>query len=321
MPEKGKKHCDFKLCELTGSKGSDPRVRLGRTREAAAGRPADGRAQLLMREAGLPVPFLVCLYFSAGFGAEMVSRFQLNRKDRPWKNRLEYCKQGAGILAQARPPQVERGMEGVTVSCEGTEYFPPRKGSSQGRGELYREVGFYNINWQANMIHGADRAPACARLCSTDREPVTFNDGCVDMYRMKLRSFLKNPGPRFQTDKRRDMTLQYSGKPGQGIFFQWDGESRFAFSPSGDAFHINVRKVLNIPVVLGHFFDAGVTGNPDNGCPVSFGFCGDTPLERHHVRQRVLQNVRGELDAALNATEAEMIAAGLPCACDASCAR
>jgi len=203
----------------------------------------------------------------------------------------------------------------VSVSCEGEEYFPPRKGDSDGDASQYREVGFYNINWQANTMHGADRAPACARLCSTDREPVTFNDGCVDMYRMKFRSFLKNPGPRFQTDKKRDMTLQFSGKPGQGIFFQWDGEARFAFSPTGESFNIHVRRVLNIPVVLGHFFDAKVTGDPDNGRPASFGFCGDTRQEQEQVRKRLLQNVRGELDAALNATISEMKKAGLP-ACD-----
>jgi len=304
MPEAGKEHCDFKLCELTGRKGRDPRVQL------------DGRSQMLMTEAALPVPFLVCLYFSAGFGAEVVSRFQLNRKDRPWKNRLEYVKQGAGIVTQARPPQLGNRMEGVSVRCEGQEYFPPRKGGSEGHGERYREVGFYNINWQANMIHGADRAPACTRLCGT-REPVTFNDGCVDMYRMRFRSFLKNPGTKFQTDKRRDMTLRHVGRPGQGVFFQWDGEARFAFSPSGEAFSIHVRKVLNIPVVLGHGFDPKITGDPDNGRPASFAFCGDSPLERQRVRQRMLENVRGELDAALNATKGEMKAAGLPCAGDA----
>jgi diacylglycerol kinase family enzyme len=305
MPEQGKDRCDFKLCELTGNKGIDPRVQV------------DGESKLLMTEAGLPVPFLVCLYFSAGFGAEMVSRFQLNRKDRPWKNRLEYVKQAFGIMLQTRPAQVGNRLEGVEVECDGEQYFPPKKSDwygndKGGNNELYREVGFYNINWQAHMIHGADRAPACTRLCSV-REPVTFNDGHVDMYRMKFRSFLKNPGPRFQVDKKRDMKLRFGGKPGQGLFFQWDGEARFAFSTSGKPFNIYVRKVLSIPVVLGHFFDPTITGDPDNGRPVSFQFHGETPQEREQVRRRVLQSVRGELDRELNATRAEMQAAGLPC--------
>jgi len=293
LPEEGADKCNFKLCELTGKKGMDPRVQV------------DGKPQLLMKEAGLPVPFIVCLYFSVGFGAEIVSRFQMNRRDRPWKNKLEYFKQGLGIVTQSRPPQVGSRLMGVEVDCEGGGYFPPQRGGDNDKGRLYREVGFYNINWQANMVHGADRAPACARLCST-REPVMFNDGRVDMYRMKFRSLVKNPGLKFQTDKREDMTLTYRGHAGQGIFFQWDGEARFAFSSTGQPIHIHIRRVLNVPVVLGPWFDPKVTGDPDNGQPVRFHFCGSTHAAREQVRQRILKSVRGELDSELNATQDEI---------------
>merc|ERR1712093_788993 len=96
------------------------------------------------------------------------------------------------------------------------------------------------------------------------RAPAKFNDGRLDMLRMKFRSVLKNPGVNFQTDKKKDMTLNFEGDQGKGIFFQWDGESRFAFSPTGDSFNIHIRKVLNIPVVLGPFFDEKLSGDPDN---------------------------------------------------------
>ena len=68
---------------------------------------------------------------------------------------------------------------------------------------------------------------------------------------MKIRSWLKNPSARFQTDKREKMTLTFEGEKGKGIFFQWDGEARFALSLTGEPFHIDIRKVLNVPVVLG----------------------------------------------------------------------
>jgi len=242
----------------------------------------------------------------------------LNRHSTPLANRFEYIRQALGIILEPTPPQLCARLDGVDIDCEGEQYFPPRKHSGN-RGRRYREVGFYNINWQANRFHGADRAPACTRLCaSSAREPVAFNDGCVDMYRMKFRSFFKNPGFHHQTDKKRDMTLRFDGKQGQGLFFQWDGEARFAFSPSGDPFTIHVRKILNIPVVIGHFFEEKIAGDPNNSRDVAFGFHGATPEERGRGVHRVLQSVRGELDSALNATKAEMRQAGLPC--EAPCA-
>lgn len=102
------------------------------------------------------------------------------------------------------------------------------------------------------------------------------------------------------------MLLKYSGKKGQGVFFQWDGEARFAFSPTGDEFHIFIRKVMTVPVVLGPYHDKRLTGNVIDGQPVEFGFFGDSDEEKEKVRRRVLQSVRGELDSELNATREEI---------------
>jgi len=292
MPTKGQESCDFKLAELTGKRGTCPNEKI------------DGQKVLQLKEAGKPIPFFVCLYFSAGFGAYMTARFQLNRHKTPITNRCEYVRQAMAIIAESTPPQLQLRLNGVEIDCEGKPYFPPRRErGTRGRG--YREVGFYNINWQAHAMHGANRAPLPARLCSS-REPVMFNDGMVDMFRWKFKSLAKNPGLRVQTDKKRDMLLKYSGKQGQGVFFQWDGEARFAFSPTGDEFHIFIRKVMTIPVVLGPYHDKRLTGNVIDGQPVEFGFFGDSDDEKEKVRRRVLQSVRGELDSELNATREEI---------------
>jgi len=300
VPEEGKEACDFKVCELTGPRGINPKVKV------------DGKQQLLMKEPGTPVPLFLCLYFSAGFAAYMTARFQMNRRKGPISNKLEYARQAAGICMESVPPQLNVGLEGVQISCGDESYFPPRSTDSEG-GRKYREVGFLNINWQGGMANGADRAPACARLCST-REPAKFNDGQMDMYRLKFKSAVKNPGLKIQTDKKDGgMTLTYSGGLGKGVFFQWDGEARFAFSPSGDAFHIHIRKILNIPVVLGPDYNAKVTGDADNGKEVRFGFAGDTLEQSRSFVKRVIQGVKGELNPELLASRDDINAAGLPC--------
>merc|ERR1712151_852484 len=103
----------------------------------------------------------------------MTARFQLNRHKTPITNRAEYIKQAVGIIREATPPQLQLRLEGVKIDCEGQSYFPPRPRKT---GRSYREVGFYNINWQAHAIHGADRAPASVRFgcgcSSTKRQPV-----------------------------------------------------------------------------------------------------------------------------------------------------
>jgi len=240
----------------------------------------------------------------------MTARFQINRRKKPLQNKLEYARQAAGILLESIPPQLNVGLEGVNVQCGDDAYFPPRSSDGNG-GSKYREVGFLNINWQAGLVNGAERAPLCGRLCST-REPAKFNDSMMNMYRLKATSILRNPGLKYQTDKREEgLTLTHSGGKGKGIFFQWDGESRFAFSPTGDAFHIHIRKILNIPVVLGPHYAPNVTGNADNGEAVKFSFAGSTLSEQTRFRERIIKGVCGELNAELIASRAELMSAGL----------
>jgi len=201
LPEEGAQACDFKLAELSGRRGMCPKVLV------------DGEKQLVMKEAGLPVPLFLCLYFSAGFGAYMTARFQLNRRNGPLRNKLEYAKQAAGILAESIPKQMGVCLQNVHINCGSERYFPPR--DSHG-GEKYREVGFLNINWQAGMSNGADRAPLLTRLWSS-REPAKFNDSKMDMYRLKMGSILRNPGFKYQVDKRDEgLTLTHTGGKGKG---------------------------------------------------------------------------------------------------------
>ncbi|CAJ1459563.1 unnamed protein product, partial [Effrenium voratum] len=298
MPPAGQEQCSFKLAELTGKRGRNPNTKI------------NGERNVTLKQAGKPVPFFVCLYFSAGLGAYMTSRFQINRRKTPLRNRAEYVRQLGGIVMESNPPQLAGRLNGVTIDCEGEPYFPPRRQlSNQGR--KYREVGFYNINWQAHGLHGADRASLGSRLCCGTREPVRFNDGKIDMFRWKFASFFKNPGVTMQTDKKEDMLLNFSASPGKGVFFQWDGESRFAFNPNGEDFQIYIRKVANVPVVIGPWVNQRLTGPLDNGEPVAFAFCGKDPESVDAVKRRIWQAVSGALDAELNATAQEISGTGL----------
>jgi hypothetical protein len=290
MPDKDEDQCNFKLAQLTGKRGISPKAK-----------GADGKLHVLMEEADTPVPFFICLYFSAGFMAYVAARFQINRHDTHLKNDLEYVRQGAAIVLGSTPPELSIKCDGMKVSCDDEAYFPPRSAS----GKAYRDVGFYNINWQAHLLHGADRSSLPNRLCGT-REPVKFNDGQIDVWRFRLRTLLKNPGVKIQVDKKKDFRLTYDGGKGKGIFFQWDGESRFAFSPSGKDFSIYIRKVLNIPVVMGPKRSVKLTGDLDNGSPVTFGFSGDTQADRDAVRARVVKSLGRELNSELNATKDEI---------------
>jgi hypothetical protein len=298
MPEPGSERSNFKICELTGNKGFNPKQRH------------EGRWQLVMKEAQSPIPLFSCLYFTAGFGGYMISRFQLNRRSTPMRNRAEYFRQILAIAGEPLPPQLERGLGDVEVHCSGEKYFPPHDGDSQA--SRYAEVGFMNINWAANKVHGADRAPLLARTgCGSMRESVAFGDGKMDMLRAKKSTLLRHPFGCIQTDKREDMRLSFSGKKGTGVFFQWDGEARFAFSPSGDRFSLHVRKILNVPVVLGPDFDPRTNGSPASDRPVRFEFCGNSPEARDQVKRRITSNVRGELKVEMCATVEDIHKAGL----------
>eukprot|EP00416_Gambierdiscus_australes_P025604 CAMPEP_0171069180 /NCGR_PEP_ID=MMETSP0766_2-20121228/8994_1 /TAXON_ID=439317 /ORGANISM="Gambierdiscus australes, Strain CAWD 149" /LENGTH=687 /DNA_ID=CAMNT_0011525547 /DNA_START=32 /DNA_END=2095 /DNA_ORIENTATION=+ len=302
MPARSQDASDFKIAELTGRRGCCPNPLVGDQR------------QLLLKVAGKPVPFFVCLYFSVGFGAYMTSRFQINRRKTPIKNRLEYIRQAIGIIREAVPPQMNLRLNGVQIDCSEEHYFPPRQTAKTIQGRRYREVGFLNINWQAHLLHGADRASVRDRFGRSAigaREPVRFNDGLLDMYRWKFKSLLKNPGPVLQTDKRRDLFLTFTGEKGKGVFFQWDGEARFAFSVSGEPFHMHIRKVLTVPVVLGPFLNSRRSGFPVNGERPKFEFSGDTEEAKELARKRVLALVCGQLDEELIATREDIEAAGL----------
>lgn len=300
MPPNGAEQCNFKLAELTGKRGRNPNHKI------------DGKRQVVFKQAGKPVPFFVCLYFSAGIGAYMTSRFQINRRQTPLRNRAEYTRQLLGIVLESNPPQLNGRLVGINIDCEDEPYFPPKR-NRPNQGRKYREVGFYNINWQAHGLHGKDRAPVSTRLCGccgSDRKPVMFNDGKIDMFRWKFASFFKNPGTTMQTDKKEDMLLSFSSNSAhKGVFFQWDGESRFAFSPSGADFQIYIRKVLSVPVVIGPWVDTRLTGSLDNGKPVCFEFCGKDTEDVEAVKRRTVQAVSGYLDGELNATVEEIRAA------------
>jgi hypothetical protein len=298
MPEPGSGHCNFKICELTGNRGLNPK------------QYHEGQWQLVMKEACSPIPLFSCLYFTAGFGGYMISRFQLNRRNTPLQNRAEYARQICAILAESLPPQLSRGLDDVEVHCSGEKYFPPR---GEDQGSKYQEVGFLNINWAANKVHGADRADLLARAkcCGSVREAVDFGDGKMDMLRAKKSTMMRCPNATIQTDKKDDMTLRFSGKKGTGLFFQWDGEARFAFSPSGDQFSLHVRKILNVPVVLGPEFGASSKGSPTSDRRVKFEFSGINPEAQEEVKERVMKNIRGELNSEMCATAAEMRLAGL----------
>jgi len=65
-------------------------------------------------------------------------------------------------------------------------------------------------------------------------------------------------------------------------------------------------------MVLGPYYDQRVTGNPDNGSQVMFGFSGHSMEERRRHSDRILQGVRGELNAELLATKADLNSMELP---------
>merc|ERR1712060_865995 len=133
----------------------------------------------------------------------------------------------------------------------------------------------------------------------------------LDMYRFRFSSLLKNPGLRMQTDKKKDMLLHFNtSEPGTGIFFQYDGEARFAFSPTSQDFSIYIRKVLTIPVVLGPYYNKKLTGDAENTEAI-FEFVGDSEADRQQVKTRIFSLLDGSLPREINATEEELIAAHL----------
>mmetsp|Transcript_53191 Transcript_53191/g.121563 ORF Transcript_53191/g.121563 Transcript_53191/m.121563 type:complete len:466 (-) Transcript_53191:556-1953(-) len=301
MPEGDSDSCDFKICELATHKNGNLVAKV------------DGKGQLAMQPAGLPVPFLICLYFGLGLFGYVVSRFQLNRHETPIANRLEYVKQFRKVILGSSPPQLQRRNEGLRVDCDGKRKFPT-KDDKDARN--YREVGFLNINWMGHGLHGSSDG-ACCRCAIPD--PVRFDDGQMDFFVVKgVRTFVQNPGTVLRTSKQSDMHVTYTAPQGKGIFFQYDGEARFAFHPDGKPFSFHIRRVIKMPVVIGPFVNQRLTGKLSDG-PVKFEFCGDTPGQVDQVRKRIFKFLKAPdapdgLASELLATKEELAKAGFPLA-------
>jgi hypothetical protein len=314
MPGFGQDRVNFKLAELGAKPGRTPKTKV------------KGKTQISLKPPSNPIPWFVLAYWSAGFEAYLNARCKANRRSTPFRNRLERLRQIFGILTERVPAQMKKKTNGIKIECAGARggegggghskaqsYFPPRAGRKStshfwSKGSRYREVGF--VNCSCRHLRGADRAPLHRRLCfGSRRRPIRFNDGMLDMYRFRFKSYFKNPGRRMQTDKRKDVNLIFEAGMGKGFFMQFDGESRYAFSPKGEQFHVAIRKVFNLPVVVGPspFEKVALDGKE-----VSFQIGGDTPEAQEQVKVRLLKSLRGELEAEMNATEAELSAANVP---------
>lgn len=319
MPPSGDLRCDFKWCELDGRRGRTPKAKVG------------GKKQLQLKPPSSPAPLGIFLYASAGFSGYLGARTRLNSSAYSVRRRFEGLRQAVGVLLEQTPPQLRIRTDGVSVEChqgisrhdreadhsKAKPYFPPRPGrkSRKPKGYRFREVGFHNVAWQGHFRYGADRAGLLRRLCCCGvqpRRPIRFNDGLLDMYRMRMKSFFKNPGRKMQTDKQRDMLLTFTSDKAQGLFVQFDSEFRFLFSPTGGTCHLFIRKIMNIPVVAGPSFREKSSGAMRNGEQVRFEFHGDTPEDKARAGARVLAFLRGEVDAELNASTQDIVAAGLP---------
>merc|ERR1712137_641264 len=291
MPPPGSEHMNVKVCELNN---------IGRV---------DGKKQFIMKPADIVVPFLVLLYSSFGFSGQVIAEFQLKRCETQFQNLMQYVKISAPLLTYAsRPPQLRRKLEGFSVGLPeedgGTQYFPPR---ATRKDTAYGEVGFLNINsYSGGNITGKDRATCTNRWlsCGSGRTPVQYGDGAMDLFRARqLRTFAK-VGTKYQTDKKHGAVFKYEAAKGQGLFFQYDGEGRFAFSPDGEPWRMDVRHVFQIPVVVAPWM-----GNDDRSAGFSFT-C--TPEEIAATKHRITRWTRGDLVPELNATREEIERAGLP---------
>merc|ERR1719333_1794217 len=97
MPPPGEDSCNFKVCELAQVK------------------KIDGSKHIVMKQADPVAPFLIFLYCSFGFIAQVVSRFQPNRRSSQLANKYEMTKSTLAILLGYRPKQLRAGMDGLTI--------------------------------------------------------------------------------------------------------------------------------------------------------------------------------------------------------------
>jgi len=297
MPPPGQEEMGVKVCQL------------------AVVKKVDGKKQCVMHEAAPVAPFLVFLYLSFGFIAHVASRFEPKRTKSQIQNKIVMGIKTAEILLGFRAVQLKRGMEGMTIENvpgepdekNGTNrYFPPRNGR---KGGSYFDVGLMNANsFVGGQLHGRDRASCTQRWCSCSgsRADVDPTDGKADFFRERLVPSILKTGNRLQTDKKPGGTFKYEAAKGQGQFFQFDGEGRFAFSPSGDEWNISVTCALTVPMVVPKGF------KKHNEAPIEFKFCGSTPEEVARIKARMSKWASGALVKELNATVEEMKQVGIP---------
>jgi len=297
MPPPGEDCMPVKVCEL---------VKVTKV---------DGKKQCVMKPADPVAPFLIFLYLSFGFIAQVVSRFQPNRKSSQIANKIEMTKATIQIMLGRRAAQVTAGMEGLSISNlpgepnekNGTDrYFPPR---DTRKASSYKDAGILNANsFVGGNINGADRASCCNRyfLCGSGRKTVDPTDGKCDFFRERLYGTLAKTGNRLMTDKKNGGIVRFAAKKGQGMFFQFDGEGRFAFHPDGEEWRMDIKQVLKVPMVVARSFRRNDTDtNPKFEIP-------GTAEEKAATKARLMKWVAGGLVGELNATAEEIQRAGFP---------
>lgn len=296
MPPPGEETMQVKVCQLDVVK------------------KVNGKKHCVMREADKVAPFLIFLYCSFGFIAQVVSRFENHRTKSQLMNKVQMSIKTAEIILGFRPKELKSGMDGMSVynlpgeanEKNGTDrYFPPRDGRHR---RSYYDVGLMNANsFVGGQLHGADRAGCMTRWCKcgAGRSYVDPTDGKADFFRERLARTICKTGSLLQTDKKIGGSFKYDAAPGQGQFFQFDGEGRFAFSPDGAEWRIDIKHALVVPMVVSPKFKK-------TAAEVKFEFCGDTPEEVARVKNRVCKWASGGLVSELNATPEEIMRATFP---------
>lgn len=199
--------------------------------------------------AGPSVPFLSLLYYSMGYDAFVAAEVEINRTSSQLLNKLEYVQSGTRALLGAKRRHVD--LTGIKVdvpvipsgsspvagaSLEERQYFPPVERGSTG--SEYATCGCMNIN-------------SLAAGFLTASEPAKFGDGLIDLFRQ--RNYLGNAlrrGRGMDTEKHSRATFRI---PAQlpGVHIQFDGEARYLFQPEQKDGAWQLRRVMQIPVVLG----------------------------------------------------------------------
>jgi len=239
------------------------------------------------KTAGPSVLFLTLLYFSLGYEAFVASRVECNRTNSRLWNFKEYFTSGLSTLVGAERknndltgvtacvphelgmkqyfppggensgPQRADSAEEVSSELEAapreetpkSEFGPPRRtfeernaGARGGHTRTtYESVGFMNIDSISGGMWSAQR-------------PSSFNDGLVDLFRQRNYFGNLKRGCRFDTEKH---SLVHFNIPVElpGVHCQSDGESRFLFNPDCGEVDLEVRRVMQIPVVIRQDFE------------------------------------------------------------------